>query len=454
MTYLSGSHLREERRLTMNKIWILFKREYRTAVRTKSFIITLIMFPILMGGSFVVMMLMDDSKDVSDKHFAIIDHSGNLEDVLNGANERRTQNEINDPETGEQVRPVYFLDFISPDLENDFDQKLEISNRIRSKEFHAMIEIGKDIMRPGPDTEDAFIKYYSEQGFMDDHRHWFPNVINNHARAIRIEALNLDPELTEGLFYWPGAEAMGLVEVDRNTGEQQEAKQLNPLESIGVPYIIMMLMFMMTMMSAVPLLTAVMEEKNEKIAEVLLGTITPFEFMMGKVLGGLGVSLTTVSIYIIGGMLLASNAGYASLIPPDLIIWFFIYIIFFVTMVGTGMAALGATCNDNKDAQNIQFPAMLPIILPLFLIMPIINNPTGSLATTLSFIPPFTPTIMMVRMATPVTIPLWQPIIGLVIVILYTLFTVWIGSRIFRTAILSQGQKPSAKNLFKYAFKG
>lgn len=438
----------------MNKIWILFKREYRTAVRTKSFIITLIIFPILMGGSFVVMMLMDDKKDVTDKHFAVIDQTGMLQEVLNNANEHRTKNDVNDPETGEQVRPIYYLDFISPDHDNSFEQRLEISKRIRSKDFHAMVEIGKDIMRPGQDTEDDYIRYYSEQGFMDDNRHWFSNVVNNHSRDKRIEALNLDPALTDGLFIWRNAEAMGLVEVDRNTGEQQEAKELNPLESIGIPYIIMMLMFMMTMMSAIPLLTAVMEEKNEKIAEVLLGTVTPFEFMMGKVLGGLGVSLTTVTIYIVGGMLLASNAGYASLIPPDLIIWFFIYIIFFVVMVGTGMAALGATCNDNKDAQNIQFPAMLPIILPLFLIMPIIQNPTGSLATTLSFIPPFTPTIMMVRMATPVSIPLWQPILGLALVILYTLFTVWIGSRIFRTAILTQGQKPSAKNLLRYAFKG
>ena len=122
-------------------------------------------------------------------------------------------------------------------------------------------------------------------------------------------------------------------------------------------------------------------------------------------------------------------------------------------MVGSGMAALGATCNDNKDAQSIQFPAMLPVILPLFLIMPVIQNPSGTLATTLSFIPPFTPSIMMIRLATPVTVPLWQPIVGLVGVILFTIFTVWVGARIFRTAILIQGQKPSVANLFKYAFK-
>jgi ABC-2 type transport system permease protein len=96
---------------------------------------------------------------------------------------------------------------------------------------------------------------------------------------------------------------------------------------------------------------------------------------------------------------------------------------------------------------------MFPVIFPLFVIMVLIQNPAGAFATTLSFIPPFTPTVMLVRMATPVTIPLWQPILGLVLVILFTLFSIWIGARIFRTAILIQGQKPSFRNLVKYALK-
>ena len=438
----------------MHKIWILFKREYRTAVKTKSFIISLLLVPILMGGSFVVMMLMDDNEDITDKHIAVIDHSGLVSDELKRSNEFRTEKEILDPETGEQAQAAYILEFIEPDLENPFEQKLELSNRIRAKELHAVVEIGKNVMFPSKNTEDVYIKYYSEHSFMDNMRYWFQNVINNYTREKRLEELNLSAEQTEGIFAWVNIEGMGLVDVDKKTGEEQEAKQSNEMQSFLIPYIFMILMFMMTMMSAVPLLTAVMEEKNEKIAEVLLGTVTPFQFMMGKVLGGLGVSLTTASVYVGGGVLLASNTGFASSIPYELLIWFFVYIVLFVIMVGSGMAALGSTCSDNKDAQSVQFPAMMPVILPMFFMVPIIQNPTGSLATVLSFIPPFTPTLMMVRMATPVTIPMWQPFVGLVLVVLFTLFTVWIGARIFRTAILIQGQKPSVKNLFKYAFKG
>jgi ABC-2 type transport system permease protein len=196
-----------------------------------------------------------------------------------------------------------------------------------------------------------------------------------------------------------------------------------------------------------------MEEKNEKIAEVLLGTITPFQFMMGKVLGGIGVSLTTATIYVVAGVLTLTYLGVDSVIPYEVLPWFFVYTLLFILMVGSGMAALGATCNDNKDAQSLTFPGILLAIIPMFLIAPVLQDPTGPLATTLALIPPFTPTMMVIRMASPVTIPFWQPVVGLILVMLFTLFTIWIGARVFRTAILIQGQKPTLKNLFKYAFK-
>ena len=198
---------------------------------------------------------------------------------------------------------------------------------------------------------------------------------------------------------WTNIEGMGLVSVDKKTGAQVEAEKTNEFQAFIVPYVLMIFMFMLVMMSAVPLLTAVMEEKTGKIAEVLLGTITPFQFMAGKVMGGLGISLTTAAIYVGAAIFTARSTGFESVIPYDILPWFFLYTVLFIIMVGTGMAALGATCNDNKDAQSIQFPAMLPVILPLFLILPVIQDPSGPLATTLSLIPPFTPSIMMIRLA-------------------------------------------------------
>ena len=435
----------------MDKIFTLFKREYRASVRTKSFIISLLLVPIMMGGGFAAVIIMENKKDTEDKNFVVVDHSGLMADALRNALELRNQNEILDPETGEQVASTFHVEFIEP-VADVQTQQGELSVRVQSGELHAFIEIGPDILHPSEDSE-SFLRYYSEHAFGDDMRYWFRNIINDQLRVLRVAELNLEAQQTADLFYWLDVEGMGLVTVDKKTGEQQKAEKSNELQSFLVPYVITLLMFMLVMMSAVPLLTAVMEEKSEKIAEVLLGSITPFQFMMGKVMGSIGVSLTTAAIYVGAAIFSLNRMGYESLIPYEVLPWFFVYTVFFIVMVGSGMASLGATANDSKDAQSLTFPGIIPVILPLFIMMPVIQDPSGPLATTMSLIPPFTPTMMMIRLATEVTIPTWQPIVGLIGVILFTIFTVWVGARVFRTAILIQGQKPTIANLIKYAFK-
>jgi len=438
----------------MRKIWTLFKREYRAAVRTKSFIISLILVPIMMGGGLAAMIIMEKNKDTDDKHFVVIDHSGFMTTPIKEALERRNSEEIFHSNTGEQIDAAFVVDFMEVNTGDPEEQRRELSERVESQELHAFIEIGPDIMYPAKEDQEAYIKYYSQHSFNDDARYWFQSVINNHVQKMRAAELNLDETQAQNLMYWINIEGMGLVTVDKETGEIQDAEKTNEAQSFFVPYVLLLLMFMLVMMSAIPQLSSVMEEKNEKIAEVLLGTITPFQFMMGKVMGGIGVSLTTAAIYVGAGVFTLNYIGMESLIPMDVLPWFFIYTVLFILMVGSGMAALGATCNDNKDAQSLTFPGILPAIIPMFLIVPVIANPTGPMATTMALIPPFTPTIMIMRLASPVTIPIWQPLVGLIGVTLFTIFTVWIGARVFRTAILIQGQKPTLATLYKYAFRG
>lgn len=438
----------------MSKIWTLFKREYRAAVRTKSFIISLVLVPIMMGGGFAAMIIMENNKDTDDKHFVVIDHSGLMAGPLREALDIRNTEEIIHSNTGEKTDAAYVVEFLDPDLQDPEGQRLALSRRVETQELHAFIEIGPDILHPAGEEKQAYLKYYSQHSFNDQIRYWFQNVVNNKLREFRAAELSLDESQAEELLWWINVEGMGLVTVDKKTGEQQEAEKTNELQTFLVPYVLLILMFMLVMMSAIPQLSSVMEEKNEKIAEVLLGTITPFQFMMGKVLGGIGVSLTTAAIYVGAGVFTLNYIGMESLIPVDVLPWFFIFTVLFILMVGSGMAALGATCNDNKDAQSLTFPGILPAIIPMFVIAPVIADPTGPLATTMALIPPFTPTVMVMRMASSVTIPMWQPFVGLFGVILFTIFTVWIGARVFRTAILIQGQKPNLKTLYKYAFKG
>ena len=314
----------------MNKILTLFKREYRAAVRTKSFIISLLLVPLMMGGGFIAMIIMENKQDSEDKNFVVVDHSGLMAEPIRTALENRNQNEILDPETGEQVNSAFRVEFVTP-KEDVMAQQRELSDRVKSTELHAFIEIGPDILHPSKDS-DSYLRYYSEHAFGDDVRYWFRTIVNDQLRVMRVSELNLEAEQTADLFHWLEVDGMGLVTVDKKTGEQLKAEKTNELQSFLVPYVITLLMFMLVMMSAVPLLTSVMEEKSEKIAEVLLGSITPFQFMMGKVLGGIGVSLTTAAIYISAAIFTLKYMGHESLIPYDVLPWFFVYTVFFIIM--------------------------------------------------------------------------------------------------------------------------
>jgi len=320
--------------------------------------------------------------------------------------------------------------------------------------LHAFVQIGRYVVHPQDSKEQSRIFYYSENSAVDNVRGWINNNLNNKIREIRILELGVDPGKVRDLFYWVNAEGMGLVNVDSKTGNVIDAEKSSEMQTILVPYILLLLMFMMVMMSAVPLLNAVMEEKSERIAEVLLGSVTPWQFMTGKIIGSLGVSLTTSVIYIAGAVITLSRMEMTSIIPFDVIPWFFAYMLLNIVMIGSIMAALGAVCNDSKDAQAIQFPAMLPIIIPLFFMMPIILDPLGKMATGFSLFPLWTPMLMLLRQSTSVTIPVWQPVVGLVGVILFTMLCVWAGSRVFRSAIILQGKKPKFGTLIKYIIKG
>jgi ABC-2 type transport system permease protein len=438
----------------MRKIFVIALREYRSAVKTKSFIISLILVPVLMGGSLAVSILTEDKVDTADKKYVVLDHSQLFSEALQQRVRQHNESEIFKPGTQERIRPTYSLEFLNPESSELLNQKHELSEKVRSKELAGFLEIGPSVLHPDADPPNAYVRFYSESSFLDEAGNWFAGPINDHLRLMRMHEMNLAADSIKELFYYANVENMGLVTFDTVSGNIRDAEKSNPIQSLLIPYILVMLMFMLGIMGSTPLITAVMEEKMEKIAEVLLATVTPAQFMAGKVLGSACVSLTTAAIYIIAGMLTANQLGFTDMIPYNLVAWFFIFLIFFLIMMGSLFTSLGAACNDNKDAQNVSFPAMMPMILPLFVIMPVLKNPAGDFATWLSLFPPFTPMLMITRMATPVTIPAWQPIAGLLGVIVFTSFAVWAGSRIFRTGILMQGQKPTLGNLFKYAFKG
>jgi ABC-2 type transport system permease protein len=437
----------------MRKTLRIARREYGAQVRTKGFVIGLILAPVIMSGSLIALAIFKDSVDTSDQVIAVMDHSGIVAEALIEATDARNEAAVYN-EDGEKVRPAYVIEIVEPDTVNANMQKLGLSNRVRDGSLHAFVEIGPDVLHPGEDIETYRVTYHSENSAMDDTRGWIQHPLNNHLRTRRMAESGIDESEVGNILWWVNVEPMGLVSVDEDTGEVRSARRTSEGEAIGAPIALVFLMFMLTMMGAVPLLQAVMEEKSQRIAEVLLGSVTPSQFMAGKVIGGVAVSLTAATVYVVIGVNAMNRAGLADFVPYDVIPWFFAFLILNITMLGSMMAALGSACNDAKEAQSATMPALMPLMIPMFTLMPIAMEPNGAFATFLSLIPIFTPTVMPMRIATPATIPAWQPWVGLAGVILITLIAIWAGGRLFRVAILMQGKPFKVGDVVRWAFRG
>jgi ABC-2 type transport system permease protein len=430
------------------------KREYLAAVRTRGFLIGLLLMPIFMGGSGIVMMATRGRVDTTDKRIAVVDRSGVIADALVKAAEDRNKNDIFDKATGKRTKPAYVIEVVPPNEANPAKQRLDLSDRVRSRELHAFIEIGPGVASPEADSASSRIAYHAENAVVDDIRGWLEWPINGQVRKLRMARLGVNEAAAKELMAWSRVEGLGLVSVDPATGRIIEAEKSSEARAIGVPFIMQMLMFMMIMMGAVPLLNSVMEEKTQRIAEVLLGSVKPFEFMMGKVMGGVAVSMTGALVYVAGGAAFASRMGVANYIPYDVLPWFFAYMVLAIFMLGSVFAAFGSICNDARDAQSLMMPAMLGVIVPMFVMVPVVQDPLSHFAMGLSLFPVFTPMLMVLRISTPISLPAWQPWAGVLVMLAFTTFVVWAGGRVFRVAILMQGRPPSFRDMIRWGVRG
>lgn len=438
----------------MRRLLYLARREYLAAVKTKGFIIGLVLAPLLMGGGALGFALLKGRVDLTDKRIAIVDRSGIVAKALIQAAQERDTRAVHDPTTGRKLQPAYIFETEPPDHADPAAQRLALSNRVRNGQLHAFLEIGPEVLHPGTNAAPCRISYYAQNPALDEVRQWLGSPINRSLRVARLAELGVDESELTDLFDWRNVEARGLASVDQNTGTISEAPKRGELEAVIIPMVMVLLMFLMALMGAIPLMGAVMEEKSQRIAEVLLGSVRPFEFMAGKVLGGLGVSLTGSLVYWLGGGIVIASMGLIGFISARLAAWFFGFMLLNTIMLGSMLAALGSLCSDPRDVQNLTLPAMIPVLIPLWVMVPVLSEPAGTFATWLSLFPPFTPPLMVARLSAPGDIPFWQPWAGLFGVLACTALAVWIGGRIFRMGILFQGKLPKFSQVVRWAVRG
>jgi ABC-type Na+ efflux pump permease subunit len=438
---------RAKARRRLSKISIVAISEFLTLVRTKAFLIGVFLMPVFMGSAIVLQRMTMDRVDTAERSFAVLDHAGGMYEPLARAAE--AWNRAAAP-GGRPRAPTFRPARVDVSRRPLDEVRLELSERIRREELFAFVEIPAKILDAGSGDE---IKYYSNHPAHTTLPQWLETTIGREVLNRRFEAASVDRALIDRLTRAPDLESLGLLERDQ-AGGIKAAAGVDRMRTFAIPAAFMFIMFLVVMTSSPQLLNSVIEEKMSRISEVLVASVTPFQLMMGKLTGSVGVSLLLAVIYLTGGYALAYRWDYADVLTPDLIAWFFLYLVIAVFLFGSLFIAIGAACTDLKDAQTMMTPAMLLVMIPALTWSVVIRAPESAFSVGVSLFPPSTPFIMLLRIALRPAPPLWQVVLSLLLVAATVVAAVWAAGRIFRAGLLMHGKAATPREMLRWIVAG
>lgn len=421
----------------MKKTWIIIEREYLTRVRKKTFVISTLLFPLLyvalIGG---MGFIAEKSKETLT--VAVIDSSGYFtKEAIDAEN---------------NVDPSSTLVLV--------DNAPKESNKEEENGYDGYIEIPSLNWQQG--TDSLIFKTYKSYGSASTAV--VEAKLNRIWRRLLNDSLQLDVSKQTVL----AQSKIGLV--TKNISDEQA----NSATAEGIGYFAGFLVYFILLIYGSQVMMGVMEEKTNRIAEVIVSSVRPFQMMLGKILGIGAVALTQFLIWIVFvfvvynvGVKSGTSMGFmteavggiqrmiGSVNVPLILGCFAFYFLggffFYASLYG----AIGSAVNeDMREAQSLSFPVTMLVILSIAVMTAAVANPTGPIAVWGSIIPFSSPIVMMARIpyGVPGTVPLWQLGLSMALLIVGFFFTVWFAGKIYRTGILMYGKKVTWKEMIRWAF--
>lgn len=435
----------------MRKVLAVALTEYRHVVLTKSFLLSLL-FPLLIYGTlFAAQVFLGDQTDLKDRELVVVDRTGRILEGLQEANRERNRSD-DVMRDGKQVSPIFIISGYGAEaIPDDKELLVELSERVREGEIFAFAIIGRDYYPPEGGEED-WLQYYSDSPTFNRLPDWLAGTTREIVEEQRFREAGYDRREINPLTSHNRLERYSLAEVDEE-GNLIEPEEENRLAAFLIPFGLVMLIFISIQMTTPILLNSVIEEKMQRISEVLLSSVSPFQLLAGKLISGVGVGLTFSAVYLLS---LALTLGYfekMEWVPAGTYFWFLLFLIAGMLAFGSLFAGLSAACQDLKDSQNFAGTLVLVLVVPMMLSFVAIESPDGPLSNFLSLVPPFSVMGMVVRVAIPPGPPEVLIYLSLALNIAFAVVVVWASSRIFRIGILSQGKTPSWKDLLRWLFQ-
>ncbi len=415
----------------MNKAFIVAKWEYLEKVKSKAFLIGLFVTPLFMIGMGILPGLLATTADEETKVIGVIDVSG---EYLSPLAERLQQFKL------PNGQPNYLVQTIAIGRSIQLDEAIQTgTGKVMNDEMEGYCIIGADA------STDSLVEYRSKH--VGDFR--VSNRIEETLRAIiterKLTRLGLDPMLLTQLKVPLEVKTMKLSK----SGETEKGDFMSVFFSA---YIFLMMLFFLILTSGQLLVRSVIEEKSNRIVEILVSSVSPTDLMIGKVLGLSGLGFTQIGFWGVIGLALSLQFSVA-MIPLTHALLLMIYFVLGYLFYSAIFIGVGSPLSTEQEAQQITSYLILVVVLPVALALPAIQNPGATWIKVLTYIPLLTPTMMTLRI--PIQIPsAWEIIITIIIMIVSTYFAMVAAGRIFRIAILSTGKRPSMKEILAWAKNG
>ena len=433
----------------MNKIGLIIKREYMTRVRKRSFLILTFLGPILMAAIYIIPIMLALNASNENMRIAVVDESHWFEDRFTGTKEHTFVNMPNQP-----------IDSVKELVKSGiFDMAVYVPPTQLNIPSNAVV--------------------YSIRQVPMEVENYISNVMKKEIEDQKLMAKGVDPEIVSAV---KTDVNLQIMRMDNKGNEKETFTKVQFALGIGLS----MLVYMFIIFFGGQVMQGVSEEKTNRIIEVIISSVKPFQLMMGKIIGVSLVALTQFVLWILlTGALYLGFSAFMGLSSPEILSsgtvmsqqissndimnneavqniiqiahsidfgtiigCFLIFFILGYLLYATLYAAIGSLVDNNTDSQQFTLPVTVPLIVAIISSFYIVNNPDSSLSVWLSMIPFTSPISMMVRI--PFGVPIWQIVLSVVILAGAFVAMTWFAAKIYRTGILMYGKKLSYKEIFKW----
>ena len=440
----------------MRKLWAVLKREYRETVRKPSFLIMTVLAPFLMAALLVVPALLA-VKGLGERRVAILDGTGRLAGAAETL-ERTSSGDVSAfTRTGRADRSgaptgkirAEYVDLAGADAKNAVGPYLDRHSPDRTPKERRLDGV---LLVPA----DAFLSpvthmtYFSRSAADLLAQERLGGVVNRALQRERLAARGLPPSQLEAVLAPVPVES---VQVTKSGQERKGGEG-----SFLVAMLFLTLLFIPSLVYGQEVMRGVIQEKTDRVVEILVSSMTPMELLSGKILGMAAIGLTQIAVWVaMGGLLLGAGLSQAqgagvelsAVARPAVAVWF---VVFFLLsyLVSVGIyAAGGAIASSEKEAQQVLTPVMLILVVPWFLLMPILTSPDSTLSVVLSLVPIYTPMTMFIRLLVSEP-PAWQVALSLVLSVATIAFLLKASAKVFRAGLLATGKRPTIPELWRW----